>query len=1203
MKKLSIGTVAVGLVLAVPATAPAVSPKARGPHAARDAAKPFYDSRAGARASAPKRGAAARSALKRRLGRQAVVKLNRITGTVSALQRLDGPLSGPAAGDRSSVALGWVRANRTALGLSAADVDALTLADRHVSRASGITHLRYRQAYRGIPAFDNDLRVNLDRGGRLLNVTGAPVSDLRVGSIAPKLDAVAALRALQRNVGVQRAIRVTSRASGARRETRFGADRARLVLFTGANGTRLAWHLTYQATSVALYDAVVDATTGAVLYRQNLVKFDSDATIWPNFPGGELQASPLDGTNAPRAIDLETAGSGAQPWISAGDTQLDGPYSRTYSDVNDDNTPNAGETIPRTAGGDFDHPFTQFDEPPSTADENWDDSCVFDDHIDDWPDPLSPGVLCSWDPTAPTSWQTNRAQNGVQAFYLVNRFHDHLATGPIGFTDDTDGFGGDGSADQDDPVLTETDDGAAVGDDGGPDGDHINNANMATRPDGDSPRMQMYLFAFNPDPDAFFTFRNMNGGDDAGTVWHEYTHGLSNRLVVNDDGTGALSSPHGGAMGEAWSDWYALDLLHRDGLQIDNPDVVGEVDIGLSTDARFTSTRFEPIDCPPTSTSPHCPGGIATGPGGYTLGDFGKVAGAPEVHSDGEIWMQTLWDLRSTLVGALGEDDGSDLAENLVTEGMRLSPPEPSFLDMRNSILAAADAIDPDLHDVLWGVFAGRGMGFYAAVDDSSDTTPIEDFSVPPDEDAGTGTVKGTVTSADTGLPLKGVGVGFAGLTTDASFPDHLATESGGDGTYSLDAPAGSYGSLNFLGSAGFDLISIPHYTVRAGEVATQDAAMRRDWAAKKGGAEVIKDDSIYDNTGGDFGCGLDQLIDQSAGAGNSAFNPDSEDPDNPHLGHPPTALIVLPQAVDVSAFGLDPSNTCGDDESAATKDYKIETSADGVTFNVAKQGSFTPDDLHTLNIVPPDGHATDVKYVRLTTLTPQRAEEGDSGVDFIDFSEIEVFGGPRNVLPSGTLSATPGAVQTGQAVTFDASSFTDPDSKITGYEWDFDGNGTVDRTTETPTTQFVYETAGSFVAKVAAKDFRGGAGQASAGVTVTAAPGGRSGAPALTLPKSGRRGKLSFSVTCPLACTVSGKLTLTQRQARALHLKRRTLRKFTRHLKASVARTITISVGSKAKRAARRHGRKSVVAVLAINATQADHQDKTARRTVRIRL
>ena len=722
----------------------------------------------------------------------------------------------------------------------------------------------------------------------------------------------------------------------------------------------------------------------------------------------------------------------------------------------------------------------------------------------------------------------------------------------------------------------------------------------------------MYLFGFNPDPDAFFTFRNMNGGDDAGTVWHEYTHGLSNRLVVNDDGSGALSAPHGGAMGEAWSDWYALDLLHRDGLQIDNPDVVGEVDIGLSTDARFTSTRFEPIDCPPTSTSPHCPGGIATGVGGYTFGDFGKVAGAPEVHSDGEIWMQTLWDLRSTLVSFLGEQDGSDLSEQLVTEGMRLSPPEPSFLDMRNAILASANGIDPDLRDILWGVFAGRGMGFYAAVADASDTTPLEDFNTPPAEDAATGTVSGTVTSADTGLPLSGVSVGFGGLTTDPTFPDYLATESGDDGTYTLNAPTGRYGSLNFVGTAGFDLVSVPDFVVRAGEPATDDAALRRDWAASKGGAEVVKDDTKYDNTGGPFGCGLDQLIDQSGGAGSSAFNPDSEDPDNPHLG-PPTALIVLPEAVDISSFGLDPSNTCGDDETAATKDYRIETSADGVTFNVAKEGSFTFDDLHKLNIVPPDGNATGVKYVRLTTLTPQSTEPGDSGVDFIDFSEIEVFGGPPNALPTGSLSATPGSVDTGQTVTFDASSFTDPDSKITGYDWDFDGDGTVDRSTDTPTTQFAYGTAGSFTAKVAAKDFRGGAGEATAGVTVTGTSGGGGGGggageppvgpPNIGLPTSGSGGKVTFGVTCPLECTASAKLTLTQKTARKLHVNRRTLRKLERSVKAGETRRVTISVPSKTKKTAKRRGVKSLQVVLALTVTQADRQDKTGRRTLKIRL
>ena len=37
--------------------------------------------------------------------------------------------------------------------------------------------------------------------------------------------------------------------------------------------------------------------------------------------------------------------------------------------------------------------------------------------------------------------------------------------------------------------------------------------------------------------------------------------------------------------------------------------------------------------------------------GGYTYASFGKINGSPEVHADGEIWAQTLWQLR-TAVGA-----------------------------------------------------------------------------------------------------------------------------------------------------------------------------------------------------------------------------------------------------------------------------------------------------------------------------------------------------------------------------------------------------------------------------------------------------------------------------------------------------------------------------------------------------------------------
>ena len=70
----------------------------------------------------------------------------------------------------------------------------------------------------------------------------------------------------------------------------------------------------------------------------------------------------------------------------------------------------------------------------------------------------------------------------------------------------------------------------------------------------------------------------------------------------------------------------------------------------------------------------------------------------------------------------------------------------------------------------------------------------------------------------------------------------------------------------------------------------------------------------------------------------------------------------------------------------------------------------------------------------------------------FIDLAELEVYGAPPNVEPSGTLTATPAAIDAGTTQVSLQASFTDPDSKITGYRWDFDGDGTVDQTTTTPT-------------------------------------------------------------------------------------------------------------------------------------------------------
>ena len=131
-----------------------------------------------------------------------------------------------------------MHANRAALGLDAADLDGLTqgVRARH-ARARRRAGDPLAAARRGIPAFDNDLRVAIDRAGRVIRVAGSPRHDLSVASSKPKLDGE---RRATRPAGErrrERPVRVKSVPSGARRSTRF-ADRgfARLVLF-GAAGS------------------------------------------------------------------------------------------------------------------------------------------------------------------------------------------------------------------------------------------------------------------------------------------------------------------------------------------------------------------------------------------------------------------------------------------------------------------------------------------------------------------------------------------------------------------------------------------------------------------------------------------------------------------------------------------------------------------------------------------------------------------------------------------------------------------------------------------------------------------------------------------------------------------------------------------------------------------------------------------------------
>jgi hypothetical protein len=1124
-------------------------------------ARVFYDSRSADRGSvrdlqrasraAGSKVRSARATELRRLGTGGKLQLDSLTGTPRSYQDVSGTLSGSTGGSPAAVALAFARNRADVLGLSAADLDALGT-PKVVSSPSGISSVRFAQSYKGIPAYDNDLRINLDRVNRVLSVTGSPVPGLSVESVTPRLSASQALSKLMSQVGVRRDISVASSASDAVRTTRFSTDdTASLVLFHGASGTRLAWQLSYDASSEAWYDAIVDATTGDVLRRANMVK-GVNADVFENYPGDVN-----GGTQQTVNVDA---------YVSTGAPVLAGPFARTFNDLNDSNAPEGGP------GGPEEVTPGQYAFDPFTAAEAPNGFCTV-------------AKPCAWDPDTPGSWATNKNQTAVQAHYYVSKFHDYLQAAPIGFDAASGNFQGA------DRVNVNVNDGASTG----PDDAHAANANMAVPPDGTSPRMQMYLWRTrNGQP-----YRAINGSDDARTVYHEYTHGLSARLITSSNGFAAVSSVQAAAMGEAWSDWYALDYLVAQNLEADSA-ASGELDMGEYADGGAANIyRFSPIDCPPNGGGANCAAGADTGgAGGYTYADFGQVCCTasdirPEVHSDGEIWAQTLWDLRTSL--------GSTLARQLVTDAMRLSPPEPSFLDMRNAIFAA-DAAAPSNganRDALWSVFAGRGMGFYASADNGYDAAPISDFSTPPPPGAAKGAIAGLVTDIDTGLPIQGALVGVGGHMTDPTFPDYLAATTGADGRYAItDVPEGSYPVLASPPSVGYDPAKLAGVTVPAGGTATRDAALRRDWAAYRGGAELSGNDDV--NASG--GCGQQALVDQSLVQGYSPFSAAAPTMfGNPHPGEDPYVVIKLPKAITVETFAVDPGNTCGDDESATTKDYTIETSADGTTFAVARQGAFAPADAHRLNMLAPTANGTNVRYVKITSHSAQDETPGGLGFYFHDLSEFEVYGNSANVLPTGTLTPSPGSVEPGRPLTLTAA-FSDPDSAIIGYDWDFDGNGTVDQTTAGPATTTSYATAGNRVATVAAKDFRGGSGSASTFVAVSSPPPGAVPLPILTLRSAGINAKTVFTVRCFNACRVMAKVTLDRKTARKLGLRVRTVSAGIRAIRPGKTTSVTIRLTSKVVRAMRRLRVKRLVGTLRVTATYSDGRRTVASRKVSVR-
>ncbi len=249
------------------------------------------------------------------------------------------------------------------------------------------------------------------------------------------------------------------------------------------------------------------------------------------------------------------------------------------------------------------------------------------------------------------------------------------------------------------------------------DGGGTNNANFATPADGGNGRMQMYLWNGNPQKD---------GDVDNGIVCHEAAHGISNRLTGGPAQAGCLSNNEN--MGEGWSDYYGLMLTQNWATSTLNtgfasPRGVGTYAIGQQSTA--TGIRSQK----------YCTN--------FSINNKVYAISIPaESHDRGEIWCATLWDMTWNIINQVGNisttlydvngTGGNIIALKLVTEGMKLQPCSPGFIDGRDAILQADQLLYNGVHQcAILEAFRRRGMGAFASQGSSGSVTDqVPDFSI-----------------------------------------------------------------------------------------------------------------------------------------------------------------------------------------------------------------------------------------------------------------------------------------------------------------------------------------------------------------------------------------------------------------------------------------------------------------------------------------
>jgi hypothetical protein len=601
--------------------------------------------------------------------------------------------------------LNFIQSNYESFGLIKSDVEFIRLLNNYHDAYTGLHHVYAQQEYDNIRVEQAYTSIHFDQNAMITHTNMNFVASLE-SKISPVTDIITHRQALGFvETLLDLTFPVVDPVLGTGNQTgklvfntvpvSLEPVTTELVYIVVSNTeVRLAYSVeVYMADATAYYDIMVDAESGDILDQKNLVvscNFNHHNDTKPcTHDHGAIQTEKL--YDSPSAL---MAANDYKVFAIPAESPNHGPHIIVNSPWDLSASPFGWHDTNGASGPEF--TITRGNNVHAYQDSNNSGSSSGDE-----PDG-GPTLDFNFPYTYPAAPVVNQDASVTNLFYGNNVIHDIAYL--FGFREVNGNFQvnnyGNGGVGNDD-VRAEAMDGGG-----------LNNANMFTPAEGSRPRMQMYLWS-TASP-------YLDGDFDNGIVFHEYAHGISNRLTGGPSTAGCLGNTE--QMGEGWSDYFGLILTMEAG-------DTGPDGRGIGTFALDQSTNGPGIRPARYSTD--------LSVNAYTYGDIGSLS-IP--HGVGFVWASMLWEMTWGLIDVYGFDQdlynnpnsGNAIALQLIMEGMKLQPCNPGFVDGRDAILSADQLLYGGVNAcVIWEAFAKRGLGVGASQGSSNNVNDgVEDFSI-----------------------------------------------------------------------------------------------------------------------------------------------------------------------------------------------------------------------------------------------------------------------------------------------------------------------------------------------------------------------------------------------------------------------------------------------------------------------------------------